>query len=241
MGFFKKKEAAVETDGRLSHIAFIMDGNGRWAKRRGLPRNQGHAAGAEACRRVVRRCRELDIRTVTVYAFSTENWSRPREEVEGLMSLFDHYIDTIAADLDRYDARFVFIGDKSPLSPALREKMTALEAASAARGSAYTLNLAVNYGGRDEILHAVNSLVAEGKREISAEELASRLYTAHSPDPDLIVRTAGEQRLSNFLLWQASYSELYFTDRLWPDMDAGAVDEAVRAFLGRTRRFGGVK
>ena len=241
MGFFKKKEAAVRTDGRLSHIAFIMDGNGRWAKRRGLPRNQGHAAGAEACRRVFRRCRELDIRTVTVYAFSTENWTRPKEEVEGLMRLFDRYIDTISADLDSYDARFVFIGDKTPLSPPLREKMAALEAASAARGSAFTLNLAVNYGGRDEILHAVNTLVAEGAREITAEELSSRLYTAHSPDPDLIVRTAGEQRLSNFLLWQASYSELYFTDRLWPDMDAGAVDEAVRAFLARTRRFGGVK
>ena len=157
------------------------------------------------------------------------------------MSLFDRYIDTIARDLDSYDVRIVFIGDRTPLSPSLREKMTALEEASAARGSLFTLNLAINYGGRDEILHAVNSLIAEGRQRVSAEDIFSHLYTAHSPEPDLIVRTAGEQRLSNFLLWQASYSELYFTDRLWPDMDAEAVDEAVRAYLSRTRRFGGVK
>ncbi len=241
MLFRKKREAAPELEGRLSHIAFIMDGNGRWARRRGLSRSLGHAAGAEACKRVFRRCRELGIRTVTVYAFSTENWSRPREEVEALMSLFDRYLNTILDDFDEYDARFIFLGDKEPLPVSLREKMEDIERRSRERGSEYTLNLAINYGGRDEIVHAVNTLIGEGKREITAEEIASRLYTAASPDPDLIVRTAGEQRLSNFLLWQSSYSELYFTDRLWPDMDARDVDDAVRAFLGRTRRFGGVK
>ena len=241
MLFRKRRETVPELSGRLSHIAFIMDGNGRWARRRGLSRSLGHAAGAEACKRVFRRCRDLGIRTVTVYAFSTENWSRPREEVEALMSLFDRYLDTLLSDFESYNANFVFLGDKSPLPEGLRLKMEDIERRSRELGSEYTLNLAINYGGRDEIVHAVNLLIAEGKERITADELASRLYTAASPDPDLIVRTAGEQRLSNFLLWQSSYSELYFTDRLWPDMDARDVDDAVRAFLGRTRRFGGVK
>ena len=240
MALFRKKQKDAELSGRLSHIAFIMDGNGRWAKRRGLPRSAGHAAGAEACRRVFRRCRELGIHTVTVYAFSTENWSRPREEVEALMKLFHRYIDSIRDDMESYDARFIFLGDKTPLSESLRDKMEALERDSAARGSEFTLNLAINYGGRDEIVHAVRALLAEGKT-VSEEEISAHLYTAASPDPDMIVRTAGEERLSNFLLWQASYAEFYFTDRLWPDMDAADVDDAVRAYIGRTRRFGGVK
>ncbi len=241
MLFKKKPKAAAELRGRLSHIAFIMDGNGRWAKRRGLSRSLGHAAGAEACKRVFRRCRELDIKTVTVYAFSTENWSRPREEVDALMALFHRYIATMLADLEQYDARFVFIGDREPLEPSLCEKMAELERLSAERGSPFTLNLAVNYGGRDEIVHAVNTLIAEGKERITQEDISAHLYTAHSPEPDLIVRTAGEMRLSNFLLWQSSYSEFYFTDRLWPDMDASDVDEAVLAYTARIRRFGGVK
>ena len=240
MKLFEKRKAAVSLDGRLSHIAFIMDGNGRWAKRRGLPRGQGHIAGAEACKRVVRRCRELGIRTVTVYAFSTENWSRPQEEVEGLMKLFDRYLENIRSDMESYNARFVFLGDREPLPPALAEKMEEIERLSAALGSEYTINLAINYGARDEIVHAVKALLAEGKT-VSEEEIAQHLYTAASPDPDMIVRTAGEMRLSNFLLWQASYAEFYFTDRLWPDMKAEDVDEAVRAYIGRIRRFGGVK
>ena len=241
MKLFKKRKAAVSLDGRLSHIAFIMDGNGRWAKRRGLPRGQGHIAGAEACKRVVRRCRELGIRTVTVYAFSTENWSRPQEEVDGLMKLFDRYLDTLLSDFESYDATFVFLGDKGALPASLREKMEQVERLSRERGSEYTFNLAINYGGRAELVHACNSLIAEGRTEITAEDIDAHLYTAGSPDPDLVVRTAGEQRLSGFLLWQASYAELYFTDRLWPDMQASDVDAAVEAFLSRTRRFGGVK
>ena len=239
---FKKRErGGADLVGRLSHIAFIMDGNGRWAKRRGMARSAGHAAGAEALKRVVRRCRELEIPTVTVYAFSTENWSRPREEVEALMNLFDRYLDTLLADLDEYRMRFVFLGDKAALSPELREKMLRLEAMSAERHSEYTLNLAINYGGRDEIVHAANAAIREGKTTLTAEDIETHLYTAASPDPDLLVRTAGEMRLSNFLLWQVSYAELWFTDRLWPDMDAADVDEAVRAYGKRTRRFGGVK
>ena len=239
MKLFHRKREALSVDGRLSHIAFIMDGNGRWAKRRGLPRKAGHAAGAEACRRVFRRCRDLGIKTVTVYAFSTENWQRPKEEVEALMALFDRYLDEIGGDLASYGARFCFLGERDPLPAALRDKMADIESRSAALGSPYTLNFAINYGGRDEILHAANAAIAEGKAPLTAADIEAHLYT--ETDPDLIVRTAGEQRLSNFLLWQASYAEFYFTDRLWPDMDAGDVDRAVSAFLGRTRRFGGVK
>lgn len=239
MKLFHRKREALSLDGRLSHIAFIMDGNGRWAKRRGLPRKAGHAAGAEACRRVFRRCHELGITTVTVYAFSTENWKRPKEEVEALMALFDRYLDEVMADLSSYNARFVFLGERDPLPAALRDKMTELERRSAESGSAYTLNFAINYGGRDEILHAANAAIAEGKTHLSAADIEAHLYT--ESDPDLIVRTAGEKRLSNFLLWQASYSEFYFTDRLWPDMSANDVDKAVRAFLDRTRRYGGLK
>ena len=239
MKLFHRKREALSLDGRLSHIAFIMDGNGRWAKRRSLPRKAGHAAGAEACRRVFRRCRDLGIKTVTVYAFSTENWQRPKEEVEALMALFDRYLDELAGDIASYDARFAFLGERDRLPEALRDKMDDVERRSAALGSEYTLNFAINYGGRDEILHAANAAIAEGKTVLTAADIEGHLYT--ETDPDLIVRTAGEQRLSNFLLWQASYSELYFTDRLWPDMDASDVDDAVRAYLGRTRRFGGVK
>ena len=241
MGIFKKRTAPLQVEGCLSHIAFIMDGNGRWARRRGLARSLGHAAGAEACRRVFRRCRELGIRHVTVYAFSTENWSRPQDEVDALMKLFDRYLDDINSRFDEYDARFVFIGDKAALPESLREKMLDIEARSLARGSEYTLNLAINYGGRDEIAAAVNTLIADGATSVTPADISAHLYTSASPDPDLIVRTAGEQRLSNFLLWQASYAELYFTDTLWPDMKNDDVDAAVRAFLTRTRRFGGVK
>ncbi len=242
MWFGKKtKNAPVTVDERLSHVAFIMDGNGRWAKKRGLPRNAGHVAGAKACRRVFEYCRKIGIKTVTVYAFSTENWNRPAEEVEGLMDLFLSEITDILDDFDNTTTRFVFLGDKGRFSPDLRSKMEELERRSSDRTSGYTLNLAMNYGSRDELVRAVNQLIAEGKTEVTAEDISSHLYTKASPDPDLIVRTGHESRLSNFLLWQASYAELMFIDRFWPDMDGDAIDDIVRNFYQRDRRFGSVK
>lgn len=242
MSLFKKeKREEVKVDGRLSHIAFIMDGNGRWATSRHLPRPAGHVAGAKACERVFRYCKKIGIKTITIYAFSTENWSRPREEVEALMSLFSRYMDTLLTKYRELGTRYVILGDKSPLPEEIRQKMEKLETLSAEIPTECTLNIAINYGARAEITSAVNRLIAEGKTSISEEDIAKGLYTAHSPDPDLIIRTAGEARLSNFLLWQASYAELYFTKTLWPDMQESDVDAAILEFYRRTRRFGGVK
>lgn len=242
MSFFKKeKREEVKVDERLSHIAFIMDGNGRWATKRHLPRSAGHVAGAKACERVFRYCKKIGIKTVTIYAFSTENWSRPREEVEALMTLFSRYMDTLLSKYREIGARYVILGDKGALPEEIRLKMEKLERLSAEIPTDCTLNIAINYGARAEITSAVNRLIAEGKKEICEEDITKGLYTAHSPDPDLIIRTAGEARLSNFLLWQASYAELYFTKTLWPDMQESDVDAAILEFYRRTRRFGGVK
>ncbi len=240
MGWFRKRTESVTVDERLSHIAFIMDGNGRWAKKRALPRSAGHIAGAEACERVFRYCQKIGIKTVTVYAFSTENWNRPQEEVEGLMKLFNKQLDRLIDRFEKNDARYIFLGDKAPFTEELRAKMLWLEEKSQARGSDYTLNLAINYGARDELIHAFSALVAEGKTAITEADVAAHLYTKDSPDPDLIVRTGGEYRLSNFLLWQASYAELMTLDCYWPDMNEKRVDEIVRNFYERERRFGKV-
>ena len=238
--FKKKTKNSAETvavDG-LRHIAFIMDGNGRWAQKRGLPRESGHKKGAEVFERIVRHCFDRGISVVTVYAFSTENWSRPQREVDAIMELLTAYLDKAERKFADYDARLVFLGDKERLSPALKEKALHLEALSAGRKN--TLNIALNYGARDEILRACRALCAEGKSEITKEDFESHLYTAASPDPDLIVRTGGDMRISNFLLWQAAYAEFYFTKTLWPDLTEVEVDEAVSDFCGRHRRFGGI-
>lgn len=231
-------KAAVRVDERLSHIAFIMDGNGRWAQRRMMPREYGHKAGAANFKRVVRYCGDIGIKTVTVYAFSTENWSRPKKEVDAILRLLDEYLDGCETEREAQDIRYRFIGDRSVLPEALRARINRVEQCSA--GRALTLNVALNYGGRDEIVHACNTLIAAGKTAVTAEDISAALYTADSPDPDLIVRTGGELRLSNFLLWQAAYAELYFTDVLWPDLSTADIDEAVRHFYARQRRYGGV-
>ena len=228
----------LKVDERLKHIAFIMDGNGRWAERRGMPRRFGHRYGAEAFRRIVRYCGDIGIKYVTVYAFSTENWSRPEKEVQSIMKLLDKYLDECEKSAKEYDIRMKFIGDISGLEPSLAEKARMLEEET--KDNALTLCLAINYGGKDEIVSACNKLIASGKINITAEDVASELYTAGIPDPDLIVRTAGEMRLSNFLMWQSAYSEFYFTDTLWPDMSQDDIDEAVKAFYNRQRRYGKV-
>ena len=222
----------------VKHIAFIMDGNGRWAKKRLMPREFGHKAGAEAFERVVEYCRQIGIKYVTVYAFSTENWKRPKKEVEALFSLFTYYIDNSAQKLAKKNVRIVFIGDRAPFSDSLKKKMEEVEKRT--ENNEVILFAGINYGGRDEICHAVNELIAEGKKEINATDISSHVYTSLAPDPDLIVRTAGEYRLSNFMLWQAAYSELYVTDTLWPDMSEKDVDAAVEEFKRRNRRYGGI-
>ena len=228
----------VQIDERLKHIAFIMDGNGRWAQKRGKPREYGHRFGVEALERVSRYCQSLGLHTMTVYAFSTENWKRPQVEVNAIMKLLEQYITKMSRTLKDDRVCYHFLGDMSVLSPKLQEKIRALEEASAEYDQ--IINIAVNYGGREEIVHCCNALLAEGKEHITEADISSRLYTSHCPDPDLIVRTGGELRLSNFLMWQSAYAELYFTDVLWPDFSTEDIDAAITAFYSRKRRYGGL-
>ncbi len=243
--FFKKKQKTpadinikelVASCG-LRHIAFIMDGNGRWAKRRSLPREAGHKVGAATFKKVVKYCSDIGIDYVTVYAFSTENWARPKREIDALMVLLDEYIKIANDENEENKTKYIFLGDKEALGEKLKNKCLMLEELT--KDNKLTLNVALNYGGRSEIVRAAKEAAKEG--EITEESLSRHLYTAGSPDPDLIVRTAGEVRLSNFLLWQSAYSEFYFTDVLWPDMSSAEVDRAVIEFSKRKRNFGGVK
>ncbi len=220
---------------KLRHIAFIMDGNGRWATSRGLPREAGHRAGAANFKTIVRYCKKIGIECCTVYAFSTENIKRPKREVDEIMALLISYI---AEAGDEQDIEFKFIGDPAGLGENIERKCTALESETA--GRPYRLNIALNYGGRAEIVNAVNRLILEKKQLITEDDISARLYTAGCPEPDLIVRTGNEQRISNFLTWQSTYSELYFSPKMWPDLTTDDVDEAVRDFAGRGRRWGGI-
>ncbi len=226
---------SVVAESALEHIAFIMDGNGRWATRRSLPREAGHSAGAKNFKTVVRYCKKIGIRYVTVYAFSTENWKRPKHEVDAIMSLLDSYM---VEAREENDVEYRFIGTRDGMPAELVEKMDSLEAFT--RGREYRLNIAMNYGGRAEIVNAVRRAAADGVESITEEDISSRLYTCDCPEPDLIVRTGGEYRISNFLMWQSAYSELYFSDKLWPAYTTDDVNEAVIAFSKRKRRFGGL-
>jgi undecaprenyl diphosphate synthase len=223
----------------LSHIAFIMDGNGRWARKRSLPREAGHKVGAATFKKIVRYCGDIGIDYITVYAFSTENWSRPKSEVDSIMRLLDDYIKTARDTDDENHVKYIFLGDMSALEPELQAKCSKLEELTV--NNKTTLNIALNYGGRAEIVHAVNEALANSVQKITENDIENHLYTAGSPDPDLIVRTAGEIRISNFLMWQSAYSEFYFTDVLWPDMNSDEVDRAIIDFSKRRRNFGGVK
>jgi undecaprenyl diphosphate synthase len=227
------------------HMAFIMDGNGRWANKRGLPRSAGHKKGGDNFRAVARRCKELDIRYVTFFAFSTENWNRPKDEVDTLMRLFSEYLND-AENYAKDKTRLIFLGDKSAFPPEMAAKMTELEKKSRDFDE-MTLCLAVNYGGRADILQAVRraaTLIAD--RDIRAADLDEKLfsgllYTVGVPDVDLLIRPGGEKRLSNFLLWQSAYAEIYFTDTLWPDFSPRDLDEAITFYKSRDRRYGGIK
>ena len=222
----------------VKHIAFIMDGNGRWAKKRLMPREFGHKAGAETFENIVNYCYDIGVQHVTVYAFSTENWKRPQHEIDALFKLFSYYIDHYAEKIGNRNVRIVFIGDRTGFSEDLKNRMQNVEEKTKNNGR--ILNIGINYGGRAEICHAVNKLIAEGKTEITEEDISENLYTSLSPDPDLIVRTGGEYRTSNFLMWQSAYSELYITDTLWPDMKGDDVDKAITEFMRRNRRYGGL-
>ncbi len=228
------KDKITKVDDRLRHIAFIMDGNGRWAKKRGMPREYGHKKGAQVFREMCEYCHKLGIKYMTVYAFSTENWKRPKTEVDAIMKLLEEYLDHELPN----GVKVHVIGDVSALPENLIEKIRGVEEKSQNNDS--VVNIAINYGSRAELTTAFNKLIAEGKRNVTEADINDALYTGDCPDPDLIVRTGGDFRISNFLLWQAAYSELYFTDTLWPDMTPENVDAAVLDFYSRKRRYGGL-
>lgn len=244
MGWFKKKTVAQATVVLPRHIAVVMDGNGRWAKKRALPRTAGHTVGAKVFEDICRYANSLGVQTMTFYAFSTENWKRPKEEVDTLMKVFRDYLKRIE-QFKKENMRLRFVGDLQGLDPQLQELMREAERSSA-DFTGMTVNLAINYGGRDEILHAVRTLSQQVKiGEKSADQLTeadvnNSLYSDSCGDVDLLIRPGGEQRISNFLLWQSAYAELYFCDTLWPDFGPKDLDSAIEWYSKRNRRFGGV-
>ena len=225
--------------GRLpTSVAIIMDGNGRWARERRLPIGAGHRAGAEALKRVVRHASDLGIRHLTVYSFSTENWARPEEEVSGLMDMFVELIDRELDELNEERVRMRFIGRRDALSAELREQIDRSERRTADNGGMRFV-VAMNYGGRAEILDAAKRFATECGPDAGEEEFGRLMYDPDLEDPELVIRTSGEQRLSNFLLWQSAYSELHFSDRLWPEFGIADFEDALMGYAGRERRFGG--
>ncbi|MDH4477801.1 MAG: isoprenyl transferase [Verrucomicrobiaceae bacterium] len=227
------------------HIAIIMDGNGRWARERGLPRTEGHRRGADSVRRVVKACGELGVEFLTLYAFSSENWKRPKREVDALMRLLQQFLKSRTPEMMEQNVRLQAIGRLHDLPEACQAELHR-SISKTAQNTGLTLILALSYGGREEIIDGVKSLlesVEKGhldKAMIDGEVFSKHLYTRYYPDPDLLIRTSGELRLSNFLLWQMSYTEFYVTEKLWPDFEREALLEALRAFNARSRRFGGV-
>jgi undecaprenyl diphosphate synthase len=224
------------------HVAIIMDGNGRWALKKGLHRLAGHHAGTENLRRIIRASVEFGIKYLTIYAFSTENWGRPREEVDGLMRILEEVIDKELRELNEQGVQIRHLGRLDQLSPRLKKKVSqAVEATK--QNSRLVLNVAFNYGGRDELVQAIQQMIRDGvpAEDISPDLVNNYLYTAGVPDPDLIIRTSGELRISNFLIWQAAYSEWYVTPIFWPDFGKEEFRKALDAFAHRDRRYGGVQ
>ncbi len=238
MPIFKKKQTTERV--LPTHIAIIMDGNGRWAKKRSLPRTAGHAAGSKNFKDIARYCNKIGLKYLTVYAFSTENWKRPKEEVDSIMKIFKEYLED-AKNFKDENIQVQFIGDRSVLDEDIQRLMKESEDASR-DATGLHLNIAINYGGRDEIVHAVKNIVNEGVSadNITEKLISERLYTASQPDPDFIIRPSGEYRLSNYLIWQSAYSEYWFSDILWPDFKPKDLEKAIEDFNRRNRRFGGV-
>jgi undecaprenyl diphosphate synthase len=243
MGIFSKtgtnRAGQVDMSRLPRHIAIIMDGNGRWAKKRGLPRTAGHKVGAEVFRKIATYCKDLGIEYLTVYAFSTENWKRPKDEVDTIMGLLKKYMQEAIDSMERDQIRLKFFGDLSAISPELQQMVERTNDISG-HIQGFQANICLNYGGRAEILHAARACAAAGE-ELTEENFSKYLYSAGIPDPELIIRPSGEIRLSNFLLWQCAYSEFYFCDTLWPDFDERTLDAAIIDYQKRDRRFGGVK
>jgi len=239
-----KDIAVPELDTVPVHVGVIMDGNGRWAKKRGLPRKFGHREGVKTFRAITRRAKQLGIKYITFYAFSTENWKRPKDEVDSIMALFEKNLDEVKDFIDE-EIRVRFIGDRTALSDTLREKMRNTEESSK-HFTDTTMILAINYGGQDEICNAVKRISEKVKNgevdtsEITTEMITEHLYTEDIPPVDYIIRPSGEMRLSNFMIWQAAYAEYYFTNILWPDFSVADFDKAIAEFGDRSRRFGGV-
>ncbi len=240
----KAKQPPIPAELLPKHIAFIMDGNGRWAKKRGLPRTAGHVEGAKNFKKIVRYCKDIGIQNITFYAFSTENWKRPDDEVSAIMNLMREYLVEVRRHMTE-NTRLIVLGDKSAFSPDLKKGFEAIEE-DTKDFTEMTLNLAVNYGSRHEMTSAVRALAQQVKEgalspeDITEETISQALYTKELPDVDLMIRPSGEYRISNFLLWQSAYAELYFCDTLWPDFSAKNLDAALIAYANRNRRFGGV-
>jgi undecaprenyl diphosphate synthase len=252
INIFKKRKRTWEPDRLPCHVAIIMDGNGRWASKRALPRTAGHSVGAETFRRIATYCKDIGIEYLTVYAFSTENWRRPPEEIATIMALLEKYMHEALLKMERDKVKMKFFGDTSILSPKLKELISEAEAKSKTFDGVQ-VNICINYGGRKEILMAAEryakslvegEIAGKGKckdGELTEDAFSSLMYSAGIPDPDLVIRPSGEMRLSNFLLWQSAYSEFYFTDVLWPDFSERDLDDAIISYQNRQRRYGKIE
>lgn len=242
---FKKEHDAIDYTNLPRHISIILDGNGRWAKRRGLPRAIGHKEGSKTLKVISKFCDEINIKYLTVYAFSTENWKRPKEEVESIMDLLLEYLKNYKKHLSGRSIRLRVIGDISLLSDEIQREIQRVEAKTK-ENNGLTLTIALNYGGRDEIVHAIKKLLEDFDKgsikadDVCEEEVSKRLYTYDIPDPDLLIRPGGEKRISNFLLWQSAYTEFWYTDVLWPDFTSEHLSEAIKDYQNRNRRYGGI-
>jgi undecaprenyl diphosphate synthase len=241
MSIFKKdKQHLIIESKKPTHIAFIIDGNGRWAKKRGFPRTTGHKFGVEAVGNTIKNCLELGIKYISFYTFSTENWNRPKEEIDAIFELLREYIEKDTKDYEKNNIKFVTSGDLKKLPKDITAEIEKAKEKTK-NNTAMVVNMAINYGGRDEIILAVNNIIKEGKTEVDKESFKNYLYTANMPDPDLIIRTSGEMRTSNFMPYQAVYSEWYFPKTYWPDFNKSSLVEAILNYQKRNRRFGVIK